>query len=303
MKKELFKQKLEKMGLLKELDKIIYDPSFDNPKTYKRIMRSMPGLNEFEERKKINSKNANSEILLYASEPILTKQQEQHLFKKMNYMKFLSKKLLDSRHITFNKCVRIEILLKKVVLIKQQIASSNIRLTTNITKKIAERQGRLSNFQNMVSEACISCMKAIECFDFSKGNKFSTYAVSAITKNFNKSLTKEDKIKEQFVTGFDEEVFGVYENKELENYENEDRQKLIKKTVQTLLSYLDKRRRKAIEMRFSDDPVKLEVIGDEHGITREGARVMCISALKSMRRIAARLPKNDILKEFIGEQE
>lgn len=58
-----------------------------------------------------------------------------------------------------------------------------------------------ANFFEMVSDGNMSLLRAIEKFDFSRGNKFSTYASWAIMKNFARSIPAEHTLLDRFKTG------------------------------------------------------------------------------------------------------
>ena len=63
---------------------------------------------------------------------------------------------------------------------KNQIIRSNLRLVVSIAKR---HVGPSNNFFELVSDGNMSLIRAVEKFDYSRGNKFSTYASWAIMKN------------------------------------------------------------------------------------------------------------------------
>ena len=71
---------------------------------------------------------------------------------------------------------------------KNFLIRSNLRLVVSIAKR--HMKPRMSFFE-MVSDGNMSLIRAIEKFDYTKGNKFSTYATWAIMKNYARSIPAE----------------------------------------------------------------------------------------------------------------
>ena len=63
----------------------------------------------------------------------------------------------------------------------------------------------------MVSDGNMSLMRAVEKFDYSRGNKFSTYASWGIMKNFARTIPNETKHRDRFRTSQDELFSGTAE--------------------------------------------------------------------------------------------
>ena len=87
--------------------------------------------------------------------------------------------------------------------VKDLLISCNMRLVVSIAKRHA---GQTDNFFELLSDGNMSLIRAVEKFDYSRGNKFSTYASWAIMKNFARSIPDEKHRRERYVTGH-EEVF------------------------------------------------------------------------------------------------
>ena len=60
------------------------------------------------------------------------------------------------------------------------------------------------NFFELVSDGNMSLIRAVEKFDYARGNKFSTYASWAIMKNFARSVPAEHTRLDRFRTGQDD---------------------------------------------------------------------------------------------------
>src|SRR5262249_16665217 len=75
----------------------LHHPSFDDKAMEQAILDDMPDAEAFEEaRRKLRiPKDALPELMSNYEMPLLTKEQEQHLFRKMNFLKYKAAKLVD----------------------------------------------------------------------------------------------------------------------------------------------------------------------------------------------------------------
>ena len=136
--------------------------------------------------------------------PLLTREQEAHLFRKYNYLKYKAAKLrkeLDPAQPKSSLMDEIESLHQQAVATKNEIARANLRLVVSIAKRHVTPD---QNFFELVSDGNMSLLRAIEKFDFARGNKFSTYASWAIMKNFARTIPGEFKHRDRFRTSQDE---------------------------------------------------------------------------------------------------
>src|SRR5215470_678501 len=78
-----------------------------------------------------------------------------------------------------------------------------MRLVVSIAKR---HSGQTDNFFELLSDGNVSLIRAVEKFDYSRGNKFSTYASWAIMKNFARSIPEEKHRRERYITGH-EQIF------------------------------------------------------------------------------------------------
>ncbi len=120
----------------------------------------------------------------------------------------------------------------------------------------------------------MSLIRAVEKFDFSRGNKFSTYASWAIMKNFARTIPEENYRRDRFVTGH-EEMFEAAADNRTDEHEYESALKRMQEAVKGMLGRLDDRERKIIISRFGlggASEQTLEQLGRELGITKERVR-------------------------------
>lgn len=222
--------------------------------------------------------------------PLLNREQEQHLFRKYNFIKHLASKLRDKLSDTRPKASEldeIEAWYAKAVEVKNLIVRSNLRLVVSIAKK---HVSPTEDFFLLVSDGNMSLIRAVEKFDFGRGFKFSTYASWAIMKNFARTIPQEFKHRDRFRT-VGEELFTAKEDQRTDAVELESLQNAREQQVKRILSALDEREQKIIISRFgldhSQEPQTLKQVGAEMGVTKERIRQIEARALNKLRAAAA----------------
>ena len=168
---------------------------------------------------------------------------------------------------------------------KNQIIRANLRLVVSIAKR---HVGPSNNFFELVSDGNMSLIRAVEKFDYSRGNKFSTYASWAIMKNFARTIPEENYRRDRFVTGH-EEMFEAAADNRTDEHEYESSLKRMQEAIKGMLDRLDDRERLIITSRFGlggDAERTLEQLGRELGITKERVRQIESRGVDKLRKIA-----------------
>ena len=145
-----------------------------------------------------------------------------------------------------------------------------------------------SSLFDLISDGNISLMRAVEKFDYSLGNKFSTYATWAIIKNFARSIPDEKTHRERYQTGT-EEFFDIRADNRSDEQELLLKAQQARERVKMLLEGLDPRTREVIRMRNGLDGAQemtLEQIGQHFGITKERVRQINVRGMKQLRELA-----------------
>lgn len=218
--------------------------------------------------------------------PLLTREQEQHLFRKFNYLKYTASQLrekLDVAQAKSSLMDRIEHLYDQAVETKNQIIQANLRLVVSIAKR---HVGAAEEFFELVSDGNMSLIRAAEKFDYARGNKFSTYASWAIMKNFARTIPEGFKQRDRFRTSLDE-MFNSTVERRGDQFEEESAQHARENQVDRILSRLDEREQKIIISRFgldySHEPQTLKEVGAQLGVTKERIRQIEARALNKLR--------------------
>ena len=221
--------------------------------------------------------------------PLLTREEEQYWFRKMNFLKFRAAKLqasINPKRPRASDLDQLEAHVAEATEIKNFLIRSNLRLVVSIAKKHIKPT---NNFFEMVSDGNMSLIRAIEKFDYTKGNKFSTYATWAIMKNFARSIPAEHKRLDRFRTGKDE-IFSHSTEKRGSEFKEEVTNRRQHRMIMEILGQLDGRERDILVYRYGlshgEEPLTLEQVGQRFGVTKERIRQLEGRALKKLRKIA-----------------
>jgi len=219
--------------------------------------------------------------------PLLTREQEAHLFRKMNYLKHEASNLretLDMDRPNRRLMDRIENLYEESVATKNLIISANLRLVVSIAKRYV---GPAEDFFELVSDGNLSLLRAVEKFDVSRGNRFSTYATWAIVKNFARTISVVLRQRDRFATSH-AEMLGATEDRRADPYEHESTQLWRETHVKKILCCLDERELQIVTGRFGlirgQTPLTLKQVGAAMGVSKERIRQIQTRAMGKLRK-------------------
>ena len=277
---------------------------FHRKNAYKRIVESEMPIPEKAARKTKPPAGLPRYLASLYEVGLLNREQEQHLFRKFNFLKCRASMLRDKMDPTRAKSTEmdeIERLYEEAVQVKNHIVQSNLRLVVSIAKR---HMGATDDFFTLVSDGNMSLIRAVEKFDYARGNKFSTYASWAIMKNFARTIPGEYKQKDRF-RPTPEELFLAQADERTDWYLQESAQAQRAKQVSQILSRLDEREQQIIISRFgldyNEEPQTLKEVGASLGVTKERIRQIEARALNKLR--AAAKEENIELPDGIFESE
>lgn len=270
----------------------IDSPEFAVRELEEKILAPMPNLEQYEAAKIKARNNMPSglppELTALYEVPLLSREQEAHLFRQMNFLKAkasrLRAKIQPARARTAD-LDQLENLIDQAQKLKEQLISANMRLVVSIAKR---HVGSADNFFELLSDGNLSLIKAVEKFDYSRGFKFSTYASWAIMKNFARSIPDEKNRRDRYLTG-SEEMFEFATDTRSDEQAALASADQAKKQVNRLLDHLSERERRIMQLRAGLDAERgltLEQVGKELGITKERVRQLEARSMSKLRQLA-----------------
>ncbi|MFM7136990.1 MAG: sigma-70 family RNA polymerase sigma factor [Planctomycetota bacterium] len=222
--------------------------------------------------------------------PLLTREQEVWLFRRFNYLKHKAVKLreqLDPERPNARLMDQIERLYEEIVELKNRIVRANLRLVVSIAKR---RVSPGDSFFDLVSDGNMSLIRAVEKFDYARGNKFSTYASWAIMKNYARTIPDEHKRRDRF-RATDIEFLQTAADRREDEYQQRLAASDRMQQVGRFLDRLDSREQTIIIRRYGLDhehePQTLKEVGSALGVTKERVRQIEAKALEKLREAAA----------------
>ncbi|MBC8356208.1 MAG: sigma-70 family RNA polymerase sigma factor [Planctomycetes bacterium] len=267
----------------------MHSPEFEQPDAEKRILTSTPPA-QSGQRMPRKPADLPAYIASLYDVPLLTAEQESHLFRKYNYLKYKASQLrekLDRSRPKVQLLDDIESLYREAVETKNLLIRSNLRLVIAVAKKYIGTTGDL--FEK-VSEGNLSLMRAVEKFDYTRGFKFSTYATWAIKKNYIRAYSNEIKQSDRFRTGHDE-LLDASPGHRSDPTSLLAAQRRREDHVSGMMEGLTDRERQIITSRFGigsqREPMTLKDVGVELGVSKERVRQIEARAMQKLREAAS----------------
>ncbi len=267
----------------------VSDPSFDDPAAVAELLGPSPEpVAGRDARRSRVPEGLPAYLASLYDIPLLSREQERSLFRKMNYLKYRAHQLraaLDPDRCNAGRLDEIERLQGEALAVKNEIIRANLRLVVSIAKK---HTGPTNNLFELISDGNMSLIRAVEKFDVSRGFKFSTYASWAIMRNFSRTLPEEKSRRDRFVTGH-EEMFETAADHRADEHDSEKALKRTQDVVKGMLRQLSDRERRILIGRYGIGGVEqqtLEQLGRTLGVTKERVRQIESRAREKLRKMA-----------------
>jgi RNA polymerase primary sigma factor len=267
----------------------IAHPSFDDPGARDSILAEMSGPPPPEVTRRATApEGPRPEMDGLREVPLLSREQEAHLFRQMNYLKSLAERAragLDPDRPGRADMEEFERLRAAAVTVKQRIVRANLRLVVAVARRY---RGRADELAELVSIGNLALIRAVDKFDFARGHKFSTYATWVIRNDLVRAIRKDGRLRERPAL----ERRAVYMDTvdtRADPGEQRSARDRREEVVARLLGQLDERERRVLVGRFGIGGGREETlrqIGAELGISKERARQIESRALGKLRRYA-----------------
>ena len=267
----------------------IAHPSFDDPSAHDAILAPAPAAVDVKAPGRIKPAAYRDSFLGdFRGAPILSREQEAHLFRKMNYLKCLAGRIrdrIDPHRPAAADLDEIERLQAEALKLKNRIVEANLRLVVSIANKRPRPGYELSE---RVSDGNFALLHAVDHFDFARGNKFSTYATWAIINEFARYDRRESRRRIQPFP-LREASFAASDPGS-DEHEREEAQDQGRAAVERLLARLDQRERRILASRhgIGGAPEQTLIqIGRDLGISKERVRQIESRAHAKLRKFAS----------------
>ncbi len=233
---------------------------------------------------------------------MLTPEEEQDLFRRMNYLKYRANVLRSrlSPHAPDAAMVqKVERFLSAARAIRDQVIKANMRLVISIVKKFVTPQ---HSFDEMLSDGIYSLMQSVDKFDYDRGFRFSTYAYRAIARNAYRSIMKQQKDMVRLASELDDLNLDSGSARTDSSLDINTWTRLRNSLAQ-MMGQLDRRERMIIRCRYAlggHRKVKtFQAIAQRLGVSKERVRQLEQRAMMKLRAMAAELNMQETLESSL----
>lgn len=261
-------------------------PAFSRPRAEAELLRQRPASQPFDE--PVTPQTGVCFLAGMVQSRLLTSEEERYFFAWMNYLRYRAEKTrqrLRENRPDFDALASLEADLRESVAVRNQIVQCNLRLVVATARKLSSSLDELSD---LIGEGVAPLIRAVELFDVSLGNRFSTYATWAVRNQMLRCRKKaqrygevsiseqEDRLGEAVATRDDGPAF-----EELEPAGEQ---------VSSLLAQLSDRERAILSARYGlaghPSGQSLSDIASQLGLSKERVRQIALQAVEKLRLVA-----------------
>jgi RNA polymerase primary sigma factor len=220
---------------------------------------------------------------------MLSREQEAHLFRKMNYLKCRADRLNEQVNAEGPSAVilaEIERLQSEAQAVKNRIVEMNLPLVIFVVKKSVRAGQELSE---LVSEGNLALIQAVDRFDFARGNRFSTYVTWAIRNALASRARSDHRHRGRSLARY--EVSLLAPDPGVAEFEKEAVKDQRRSLVRRWFARLGKREQWILSSQYGLDGVaerSLAQLGREMGISKQRVSQIAVRARAKLRNLAQR---------------
>ncbi len=142
----------------------------------------------------INAVSADDPVGLYfrqmAQEPLLTAREEVELAKRIELGKEAYLKMHTLRRLDRQQRLELQALVDDGQAAREHLGRANTRLVVSIAKRY---MGQGLPFPDLIQEGNVGLMRAVDKYDYKRGNRFSTYATWWIRQAITRALAQKTR--------------------------------------------------------------------------------------------------------------
>ena len=263
--------------------RFVYDPDFEDPQKTEEILAPLSDSNTNPRTRRCSDAKTPGVDELCRFTP-LRADEERHLFRLMNYLKYRAATFEENNGLESEESSMARRgFLQRAVATRNQILQCNQRLAVSVAKKFVRPSLRIDE---LLSEANEILIKAIDCFDVSRGFRFSTYASHSMYRHLLRVARQHDReLKRREMLGAESLVVAAGTDQP------------EPPGIEPLLEHLTSAERQIAKLRFglteAGRPHSFREIGEKRGVSGERIRQIFRESLVRLRATITR--RKDLL--------
>jgi RNA polymerase primary sigma factor len=220
--------------------------------------------------------------------PMLSRQEEEELFRRYNYLKYLATQErigIKPSRVYGGRLRRIEGYLAEAETIQRRIIEANLRLVVGIARKHTSTG---ASMLDLISEGNIALMRAVEKFDYTRGFRFATFASWTIAKDYARKMPAQALRLDRKTAASLANIHHDLKTKDVVDFAAIERAhqslaRVIKNNLTEREQYIILNRYGLIGSPIKKETKTLVQIGRELGISKERVRQVELIALQKLR--------------------
>lgn len=223
-------------------------------------------------------------LLRDACEQLFSPEEERNAFYLFNALKYHAAALRRREALGSVGKQRFDQLMATAAQVRERIVRANLRLAMAIVKRFAHDS---NGFDELLSDAMLVLVRAIEKFDFSRGFRFSTYATHAVQRALFRTLAQRQRLhSRQIVEG--QELLSSIPDRTTTDVAAVLHSQAIRDLLPQFIATLDPREQLIINARYlgaeARNPPTLQSLAQRMGVCKERARQLEQRAFLKLRR-------------------